>query len=144
VLQEQTDTVTSVTGTNRQGNQCYSSYALHFCSMICIYLQSFFVDFSCSFRVMSRTRKCWWTYRQTKQQQGALSSGRNSLIQCQYLICVFGLLMVWCEPQDLLEMLKGFVDVVLIVQTHAPHIQGIRVDAFSLQYIAGNTIFTVV
>ena len=48
-----------------------------------------------------------------------------------------GLLMVGSETQHLLEVAEGFVHVVLIVQTHASHKQGVSVHAITLEDVTG-------
>ena len=48
--------------------------------------------------------------------------------------------MVRCEPQNLLEVGEGLVDVVLVVEAEAANVDGVDVGAVLPQKVVGNLL----
>ena len=50
-----------------------------------------------------------------------------------YLVNVLRSLVVWREPEDLLEMGEGLVHVVFVVETEATDVDGVSVEVVKLE-----------
>ncbi len=56
----------------------------------------------------------------------------------EYLVDILGSLVVRREPEDLLEVGEGLVDVVLVVEAEATDVDGVHVGAVLPQEVVGD------